>query len=327
MGSGKKSTTIVGNANHYTFIVPGTKTNIYHFGKLTDLTINGGSKTNTNCIGIRIDWANRYSFKDIEIKNCYIGIFFANVWQVTLYNIYVLGYPDEQCNIGFYGGDVDTDNQVNSVYATNCIAENIVLYGFRLVNFNNSKFVNCEAIGGQAGFYLGAPTLSTSSSQYIRFGQFMNCIANSNSFTGWVLDKGNANSFKHTTFVSCQANNTIKGWYVKNCDEIVISESLVLGTNSLITGMEFINCNRSTVTGCVISNYNSYGIVLQDTFYFNITGNQITSDVSGITGIAEGGNSNGNLGTGNIIRGGVRRNLGPDFFSEFTTASGQINKV
>lgn len=305
-GSGSYGTIVRGNGLHPVFSVLGSIVNVRNSGKLTNLSIRGGSKVNVNARGIDIRWANRYGFENIEIFQCYIGVYFDNCWQVKMENIHVHGAGGDQSYIGFYGAEVDPSNQNNAINAQNCIVQGVEKYGFRLINFNGSKLDGCEALDGEVGFYLGNPITGT---QPIRWGNFVNCLADTNSLIGWRLERGSATFFQQCTFSNCWSGNSVKGWSISDVSIINIDAALIVGNpvgGGMIAGMELDRCARITISGSNIYDYNTVGIQLNNSQYINISGNHLYTTVATPNkALSEAGTSNYNIGFCNTFTNGV----------------------
>jgi hypothetical protein len=303
-GSGSRSSYIVGAGTHAVLQCSGTISSIINSGKVSGLTLRAGSKSNTSAIGIKLSWPNRFAISDVEIFQSYIGFYFSNCWQVNVENIQIHGAGSDQSYIGFYGAEVDPSNQNNTINAVNCTVQGIEKYAYRLINFNGSKFVNCEALDGEIGFYLGSPTTGT---QPIRWGHFSNCLADTNSSANWVLERGTATSFTQCQFSNCWAGNSVYGWRIFDASQIVISSAMIIGNTALNTAIELNRCSRISVTGCGGFQFESSGIQLNDSLYCNINGNHFYSSVgtAGYKGLAESGTSNYNIGLGNTIDNGM----------------------
>jgi hypothetical protein len=304
-GSGTRSTTIVGNGTHSVISAVGSISNILSSGKLSNLTIRGSSKVNTNVKGIEFAWVNRYEICNVEIFQCYIGFYFSNAWQTKVDNIQIHGAGTDQSYIGFYGAEVDPSNQNNVVNAINCIVQGVEKYGFRLINFNGSKFTNCEALDGEIGFYLGAPIVGT---EAIRWGQFSNCLADTNSVNNWRLERGGATSFTQCSFSNCWAGNSQYGFIIFDASQINISSPMIVGDAvGMIASIEMNRCARIVVSGGSMLEYATAGVQLNDCEYCNINTNHTYSSILPQThkGFAESGTSNNNIGLGNTFYNGI----------------------
>jgi hypothetical protein len=306
IGSGSYATIIQGSGTHAVFSVSGTLSNVKNSGKLADLSIRGGSKTNASVRGINVEFSNRYIFENIEIFNCYIGFYFSNNWQTELKNIQIHGAGSDQSYIGFYGAEVDPLNQNNAVNAYNCTVQGVEKYGYRLINFNGSKFSSCEALDGEIGFYLGAPTTGT---EPIRWGNFVNCLADTNSLIGWRLERGGATFFQQCTFSNCWAGNSVKGWSISDASLINISAPLVVGNplgGGMTAGFELDRCSRMTVSGGSVYDYATVGVQLNDCLYVNISGNHFYTTIGTPNkGLAEAGTSDYNIAFCNTFTNGA----------------------
>jgi hypothetical protein len=304
-GSGTRATFIIGSGTHSVIAAVGSLTNILSNGKISDLTIRGGSKTNTSVRGVDFRWVNRYEVTNLEIFQCYIGFYFDNSWQTKLDTVHIHGGGTDQSYIGFYGAEVHPSNQNNTVNAINCVVQGVEKYGFRLINFNGSKFVNCEAMNGEIGWYLGAPITGT---ERIRWGHFSNCLGDTNSQSNWRLEKGAALAFEQCSFSNCWAGNSLTGFEVFNASQINISSPMIIGNNGvMLNAIEATGSSRISISGGTFIDYSGAGIKLNNCLYFNINGNHCYSLVTPAThkGFIETGTSNYNIGLGNTFNNGI----------------------
>lgn len=303
-GSGARSSYIVGAGTHAVLQCSGTISSVINSGKVSGMTLRASSKTNNSAQGIRLSWANRFEISDVEIFQSYIGFYFSNCWQVNVINVQVHGDGNDQSYIGFYGAEIDPSNQNNVINAVNCTVQGVEKYGYRLINFNGSKFTNCEALNGEIGFYLGAPVTGT---QPIRWGVFANCLADTNSITNWQLERGSASSFTQCQFSNCWAGNASYGWKIYDASEIVISSTMITGNSGMNAGIELTRCARVNISGCSILQFLVVGVQLADSTYCNINANHIYTSIGalGSKGFAESGTSNYNIGLGNTIANGM----------------------
>lgn len=303
-GSGARSSYLVGSGTHAVLQCSGTISSVISSGKVTGLTIRASSKSNTSAIGIKLSWANRFNVSDVEVFQSYIGFYFSNCWQVNVANLQIHGDGSDQSYIGFYGAEIDPSNQNNAINALNCTVQGVEKYGYRLINFNGSKFTNCEAMNGEIGFYLGAPTTGT---EAIRWGNFSNCLADTNSVTNWRLERGSASSFAQCQFSNCWAGNSSYGWRIYDTSQLVISGAMVVGNTGMTAGIELYRCARINLSGCSILQFLVVGLQLIDSTYCNVNGTNAYTSIgtSGFKGLAESGTSDFNIGLGNTIVNGM----------------------
>lgn len=303
-GDGSRSSYIVGAGTHAVLQCSGTISSVINSGKVSGLTLRASSKSNTSAIAIKLSWANRFSISDVEIFQSYIGFYFSNCWQINVTNLQIHGAGSDQSYIGFYGAEIDPSNQNNAINAVNCTVQGVEKYGYRLINFNGSKFVSCEALDGEIGFYLGAPTTGT---EAIRWGNFSNCLADTNSVTNWKLERGSATSFVQCQFSNCWAGNSSYGWRIYDASQLVISSAMVVGNTGMTAGIELYRCARITLSGSSILQFLVVGLQLIDSTYCNVNANHMYTSIgtSGFKGLAESGTSDFNIGLGNTIVNGM----------------------
>lgn len=306
-GEGSYATELIANGNFPAIQSIGTSgAGVQNRGGVSGMLIRGGGKANANAYGIREEWTNRTQHRDIRFHNCRAGMYAANVWQVTWDNLDADGAAGDQNYIGFYLAEIHPSNQNNAVRAVNCMAQGVEKWGFRLVNFNGSKFINCEATDGEHGWYLGDPTTGT---EAIRWGHFTNCLADTTSSHGWKLEKGSATSFVQSQFTNCWAgNNGDNGWRVGGCSQLIFTSPMVVQPAN--RAFFFDQSSRCTVTGGQLLDANQTdtgqpALWLQDSQYITISGNHIYSTIAGSKAIIEYGSSDFNLAIGNTLHGDV----------------------
>ncbi len=171
-------------------------------------------------------------------------------------NLSVEGEGDDQNYVGWWMHETDLKHIDNAVQAVNCNVQSVEKYGFRLINFQGSKFVNCEAGGTMDhGWYLGDPTRGDTK---VCWGVFSNCLADSTRSDGWRISKGNATDLKKNQFSNCWAGNTGgHGVRVQGADGMVFSNWLIIEPHQC--GIELDSCSRISCSSNSIRQFNQSG--------------------------------------------------------------------
>jgi len=252
-------------------------------GGVSNLAIVGSGLANTSMTGIKEAWTNRSVMRDVHFHGCYIGYYFSNVWQVVLDQLHAHGGGAEQNAIGFWGAEVDPSNQNNAVIATGCVAQDVSLYGYRLINANGSKFTSCEAGGGTYGFYCANPTTGT---EAFRWAHFVNCLADTNTSHNWYFEKGSATSVKQFQLSNCWGGTSSTGhnFYFSGVSEMAMSNALAIA--SYLSSVRFNNSSRCRLSNSVLRDWNGAvganpGIAVDNSTVIGITGNEIYTATPG----------------------------------------------
>jgi hypothetical protein len=223
-------------------------------------------------------------------------------------NLSVEGEGDDQNYVGWWMHETDLKHIDNAVQAVNCNVQSVEKYGFRLINFQGSKFVNCEAGGTMDhGWYLGDPTRGDTK---VCWGVFSNCLADSTRSDGWRISKGNATDLKENQFSNCCAGNTGgHGVRVQGADGMVFSNWLIIEPHQC--GIELDSCSRISCSSNSIRQFNKSGrgfagINLANSSQNILSSNHcystIDAEVPG-RGIDENGSSDWNIVTSNNVCG------------------------
>jgi hypothetical protein len=309
VGAGEDATEFYALGDHPTFAAIGSISDIISRGGVKDMLVRGKGKSSANGHGIYLAWVNRMKFDDVRFHGTRYGMYFSNVWETKFDNLHADGAGADQNYIGFYGAEVDPANQNNAVNAINCIAQGVEAYGFRLINFNGSKFTNCEAMDGIHAWYLGNPTTGT---ERVRWGHFSNCLGDTSSSDNWRLEKGAAAAFEQVQFSNCWAGTSGRhGWRIAGVSAAVFSSPMVVASQQ--HAMQFDNSSRCVVSGAQLLAYDvagagHAGIALIDSLYIGVGGASHIYSTSGTAkAIVESGTSDLNTVTGNSLQSGFTK--------------------
>lgn len=168
-----------------------------------NMSIVCAGMSNVNAMGVKLVYVNRGKLKDLYFNGCRHGLDLYDQWQTNIDNVSVDGLGTQQNQIGIYmGAPTDPANKApnNAVILSNSTMQNVALYGYQLVFFAGSKFINSEAMNGVTGWKLcGNPYIIAE--QACQFGQFSNIVADTTSGPGIVVDQGtNANPVNNVMF-------------------------------------------------------------------------------------------------------------------------------
>lgn len=310
-GAGRYATRLVATSGLNAPLInrAGTISGVINRGGVSKLAIVGSGKANTGMVGIKSVFTNRATYRDIDIFGCRVGHWFENVWQDVLSNIHVHGGGTDQSYIGFYGAPKDpTVGVSNAVIATDCVAQGVEYCGWRLENYDGSKFSSCEGMNGDYGWFLGAPSTGTVACQ---FGHFNNCLGDTNTINNWRIEKGAASQVVQAQFSNCWAGTTTTGagLYVGGASQLVFSNWQVISSQT--HGMHFYQSSRISVTGANVRGWNkaagaNAGIYLQDSLVINTANNQLYTATLGTgKGFIEAGTSDYNTIVGSNTAGGT----------------------
>jgi hypothetical protein len=243
----------------------GTATNVINGGGVQNLCLNGtwgSNNTNTASVGIADSFTNRAIHRDLRIHGCYRGMYGIGVWQVDWYNIQADGGGTQQNSTGFYLDQLPSTlppGTSNAVNAVNCTAQGVADTGFRLLNPNGSKFLNCEAENGNYGFSIGNTSAGMNP---IQFFQAVNCTSDTNAGIGLLIQQGsNASPCTYMQFSNFwTSTHGLQGVFLAGCQQINLTNGIA-GNNQqggitlnqcvecVISGYELINNNQSNSAG------------------------------------------------------------------------------
>lgn len=238
IGAGAEFTTIQAAPTFNGNIIASTGAfnNVINRGGVQNLCINGSwgaNHANTLSVGISDAFTNRAIHRDVRFHGCYIGKYGIGVWQDIWDNLQVDGDGTQQNATGFYLDQLLTSLPIgtsNAVNAVNCTVQGCSDTGYRLLNPNGSKFVDCEAENGINGFWIG----TTAAGCYpIQFGQFTGCVADTNTGIGFLVQQGsNAAPCNYLQFSNCWAST--HGNLAVNLDgcAYINMSNFVMGNNS-----------------------------------------------------------------------------------------------
>lgn len=159
--------------------------------------------SNPHAMGVKLVYVNRGNLKDLYFNGCRHALDLYDQWQTRVDNVTADGLGIHQNQVGVYmGSPTDPTNKTsnNAVIMSNSTMQNVALYGYELVFFAGSKFLNNEAMNGVTGWKLcGGPYMIPA--QACQFGHFLNIVADTTRGPGIVVDQGtNANPINNVMF-------------------------------------------------------------------------------------------------------------------------------
>lgn len=307
VGDGMGVVSLKSTGNFPVIVADGTISSVRRSGGVSDLTIIGGGKSLSNANGIVLDWVNRYSFSNLQFFSCRNAISYGNVWQVILNNINIDGAGADQNYRGLFAREVDPTNPNNAVIANGIMVQNVEEVGFRLINYNGSKFVNCELAGsGSHGWHLGAPSLGT---EEIRWGHFSNCLSDTTGGDGLRVEKGSSSDSLQTHFSNFWIG-TSGGVGLNVFDTSSCTFTGIKIASTYNSAVSLTRTSRVNIVGFNIDNYgisgNSDPAILLDSSSRNVVSSNVisTQAIGAGAGIQEAGSSSDNTVIGNDVGGG-----------------------
>jgi hypothetical protein len=310
VGRGPQATRIKTAGNHKLIQAIGSSGAVINRGGVISMTLLGSGLANTGCEGVHEEWTNRSILEDLIVYGTYKGIYAGNVWQSKWVNLQPNGSGSDQNAIGFYMAEVDPSNQNNAVNASGCVAQGVSLYGWRIINGNGSKLVNCEGLDGVHGFYVGDPTTGTEKCRWIHFA---NCLADTNSGHNWRFEKGAATALEQIQLANCWGGTSGSGAniYLGSAGYMAISNPMLIAANK--NAIEIYNSTRIAVSGGMLAGFDaavggSPGILLRDSQKCSVAGAHVYTDsASAPKAVTESGTADDNLVMGNWLDGGYTR--------------------
>lgn len=274
------------------------------------MTLTGPGLANTSTVGVSESWTNRSIIENVIVHGCYIGFYASNVWQCQWVNLQPNGSGADQNAIGFYLAEVDPANQNNAVMASGCTAQGVSLYGWRIINGNGSKFVNCEGLNGTHGFYICDPTTGTESCRWLHF---TNCLADTNSGHNWRFERGSATALTQIQLSNCWGGTSTGGhnFYFGGASQLVASN--LMGVSANKSGIALVSSSRVAISGGGLFSFDGAaaanpGILLENSSLCSIGGALQTYSTSGTAkAVVETGTSDNNIVIGNVLAGGCTK--------------------
>jgi hypothetical protein len=203
VGASMRATRIVSTGNFPAILAAGSYAHGLTGVGVQNMTIVCAGMLNANAMGVKLVYVNRGKLKDLYFNGCRHGLDLYDQWQTSIDNVTADGLGAQQNQVGVYmGAPTDPANKApnNAVILSNSTMQNVALYGYQLVFFAGSKFLNDEAMNGVTAWKLcGEPYIIAE--QACQFGQFNNIVADTTSGPGIVVNQGsNVNPINNVMF-------------------------------------------------------------------------------------------------------------------------------
>lgn len=299
-GGGVHATEVFATGNYPVFESINTASEPWIDGHIKNMTIRGGGNSNANAHGIYTVFTNGCTLENIALFSCKYGLNINHAWQYHIENVDAHGGGTDRSDVGVYMGPTTLINIDNAITANNITVKDCITTGFRIVNGQGSKFVNCEAGAVPIGWHIGAPASGTVKCQWIHF---TNCLADTTTDAGWKLVKGAASEFGQMQFANCWSGNNTDASavglvYIEGGEDITfVGTQLQSCTNN---GINLNTCNRIVFADYVLNGFNGSnsaktGVLLHNTTRCVFTGHHTPLNVFSNSDVLETGTSNVNV--------------------------------
>jgi hypothetical protein len=276
-GAGVLATELFSTGNFPVISSVNTDSLPWNDGQIRNLTIRGGGNGNANAHGIYTLFTNGCSIDNIAIYSCKYGLNINHAWQYNIQNVDMHGGGSDKCDIGVYMGATTATNIDNAITANNITVKDCLTSGFRIINGQGSKFVNCEAGAVPIGWHIGEPPSGTVPCKWLHI---INCLADTTTDAGWKIVKGNASELSEMAFTNCwSGNNTAVGAnglvYIDGMQDSLFSAWQLNGcTNSAV---QILNSSKIIFSSFVLerfngSNLSKHGFILNNSSRCSIDG-------------------------------------------------------
>lgn len=306
-GRGSQATEFVSATSGPVFYAVGSAAEPLNKFELSGCTIRGGGNDNANAHGVSIIWGHQCKISDVLGFGCRHILDLHHQWQTRLDNVRGHGAGADASYIGLYMGASTAEYVDNAVIATGLHFQANTGYGFRLINFQGSKFSDCEAGGSPTinAWYIGDPGGSTVP---VEWGHFVNCLGDSTSGPAWLVRQGTASRCGNMQFTGCWGGNGQYGGYFDGVTNSALPGWKTGGNTR--DGLLLNSCAGIAVTGGAHGgtgqhnneeNSTSYAdIRLQNSSYCTVAGNACRTSGTAGKSIIEAVGSDNNTITGNV---------------------------
>ena len=192
VGASMRATKVVPDGNFPAISAIGTYAHGLTGVSVQNMSIVCAGMSNANAMGVKMVYVNRGKLKDLYFNGCYHALDLYDQWQTSIDNVTADGRGSQQNNVGVYmGAPTDVENKApnNAVIMSNSTMQNVAQYGYELIYFSGSKFINNEAMNGITGWKLCGEAYIVSA-QACQFGHFFNIIADTTTGPGIVVNQG-----------------------------------------------------------------------------------------------------------------------------------------
>ena len=253
VGAGPNATELFTNGTNQVIKAVGSSAMPLNKAGIKDMTIRGGGSTNTNAHGVDLRWANTCYLENLVFHGCRHAVNLSHQWQTYLTNLSIHGAGNDLNYIGVFMDATDAAYSDNAVIANGVFVQGTSGYGFRIINGQGSKFVNCEAGGSPMinGWYVGDPPVGTFECLWMHF---VNCLGDSTIGPCWLFRKGAATKLGQIQLTNCWAGNGDYGFYLDGVTNSVIANALAVGHAK--SGILLHQCAYNVVSSCVLVDNN-----------------------------------------------------------------------
>lgn len=319
VGDGRQITEIKAIANVPVVTIAGASvSDVTVAAGVSNMTIRGYGYTSLNAHGIHTTWTNSCVFDNLYILQCRYAYYQKHGFQNELTRVRITGDGSEKNYIGVFLDASTLANVDNAVFAVNVNVQYVDYCSFRIINGQGSKFVNCEALNGSYGFYVGEPPTGTVECRWLHF---TNCLADSTTYP-WAFIQGSATALGQIQLTGCWSGNGSQGFYLDGMDGAAITGFQSIGHTK--SGIVLQNSTNVTIVGGLIQDCNEESaadnddIRLQGSTYCTVLGVVCETPNAGSYSFKETGAADHNRIVGNSFpRSGVI--LG-------TNSKGSLNK-
>lgn len=318
VGRGPGATRLKTTANTQLIKSVGSLATPVNRGGVIGMTLLGPGKANLSSAAIFHQWTNRALLEDLRMHGWCVGVYTQNVWQDSWRSLDVDGGGTDQSEVGFYFASKDpTAGVSNAVRAESCVAQGVNSYGWRIVNGDGSKLVNCEGMNGVHGLYAGDPAAAlfigdAGGTQALQFLHFANFLADTTSSHGIRFEKGAASAVQHIEMASVWTGSSSggSGLYVAGASQMTFGTVLAIASGKSAVHMQSsTRCTFGQVSGFGYDTLGAAnpGLLLADSQY-NVVGVSNFYSTSGTAkGAVETGTSDNNLVMSSFLQNGYTR--------------------
>lgn len=310
VGSGSRATELFAEGDFSVITAQGSSSEPLNAAAITDMTIRGGGSSNLHSHGIFLSWTVRCLLERLSFFSCRHAINLYHQWQLQVLNISVWGGGSDQSHIGVYMGQ-STDTFIdNAICAVNVEIQGVSGYGFRIINGQGSKFVNCEAGGcGIYGWYIGDPPIGFVKCTWLHM---TNCLGDSSGNHNWFFFKGDAAELGEIQLTNCWSGNSASsGLFMDSCNKVNIGNFTAIGnTNGAIV---LNQCTSIAINGAIIQDNNESNTAIGDVAIQGgsrniISGCAISNQASNgaARSVLESAGTNFNIISSNVARKGIQ---------------------
>ena len=306
LGAGAYATEIFTSGTNQVIKAIGSSSAPLNKAGVTEMIIRGGGAANASAHGIDIQWGHTCYLENLVFFGCRHALNLAHQFQTYLTSINVHGEGTDQNYIGVFMDVTDLTFIDNAVIANGVMVQSTTGYGFRIINGQGSKFVNCEAGGSPMihGWYIGDPASGTVKCQWIHFA---NCLGDSTSSATWLFRQGTASELSQMQLSNCWGSNGDHGFFFDGARNMVLTGTQ--GHGSAKSGVTLNSCQEIVLSGGVFQANNEDAgaaiadVMIQNSLYCIVTGITSNTNVAGKSLIETAGTDGSIIYGNNLFQG------------------------